>query len=209
MKERNAIKYKFPYWGPFLFQAEVPKIITKKLLKYSPKKQSYRKNLAGHIKDEFAYPKDIFMRYLKPYCYTYLNAASNYYGIKNFKDLDIIDSPWINYMKAGEFNPPHNHPLGLFSMVIYLQIPEALKKENKEYEGSSLGPGSIEFRYGENRFLNITGKHFFPKVGTFFMFPANLDHWVAPFKSKGERISMSANFKVEYVAGSALQKNNL
>jgi len=195
--KENIIKYKFPYWGPFLFQAEVPKIITDKLLKYSTKKQGHQKYLAAHIKESFLYPKHIFMHYLKPYLNAYSSAASTYYNYKTikFKNIDVVGSPWINYMKAGEFNPLHNHTSGQFSMVIYLKIPEALKKENKKYIGNSIGPGAIEFKYGETRFLTITGKHLFPEVGSFFMFPANLDHWVAPFKARGERISISANLQ--------------
>ena len=46
--------------------------------------------------------------------------------------------------------PPHDHSEAL-SFVIYLKIPEALKKENKEYIGTSRGPGSIMFTYGEGR----------------------------------------------------------
>ena len=104
--------------------------------------------------------------------------------------------PWINYMKAGDFNPPHIHNKGHFSMIIFLQIPETLKKENMKFEGNSQGPGAIEFIYGENRFLNLNAHHFFPQTGNFLMFPASLYHWVYPFKSKGERISISANLNI-------------
>ena len=68
---------------------------------------------------------------------------------------------------------------------------KTLKKENIKFTGNSCGPASVEFFYGENRFLNISVHNFFPQVGNFVMFPANLCHWVYPFKSKGERISIS------------------
>ena len=38
---------------------------------------------------------------------------------------------WINYQKQNGFNPPHDHD-GKLSFVIYLKIPEELKKENEK-----------------------------------------------------------------------------
>ena len=35
-----------------------------------------------------------------------------------------------------------------YLFVIYLKIPEELKKENAEYKGKSCGPGGIQFLYG-------------------------------------------------------------
>ena len=137
------------------------------------------------------------MRYLKPYCYSYLNGAINYYGIKNFKDIDVIGSPWINYMKAGEFNPPHNHPLGQFSMVIYLQIPKELVKEYEETKDdhNSEGPGAICFQYGERLPFNICRYWRMPTEGMLIVFPAWLQHYVHSFTSNVERISVSGNIR--------------
>ena len=69
-----------------------------------------------------------------------------------------------------------------------------LIKENKDYLGSSEGPGAIIFRYGEQRMHNITEHAHLPESGDLFIFPFNLMHYVIPFKSKGERISVAANF---------------
>ena len=62
---------------------------------------------------------------------------------------------WINYQKKNEFNPPHDHD-GKLSFVIYLKIPEELKKENAEYKGKSCGPGGIQFLYGDGPRDSIT-----------------------------------------------------
>jgi len=196
--KETRIKYTFPYWGPFLFYTNVPKTITDKLLKQATNKKSHHKKLAGHIKKQFIYPENIFMDCLKPYLTAYLKEASVYYRSKIFidKGIKLIGPPWINYMKSGEFNPPHIHNKGDFSMILFLQVPKTLKKENINFTGNSSGPGSVEFIYGENRFLNISDHSLFPQVGNFLMFPANLYHWVYPFKSKGERISISANLKL-------------
>ena len=201
MKEKgieNKLRYNFSYWGQFLFSTAIPEKITKKLLKHAPNKKSHHKYLAGHVTKQFLYPEDVFMDCLEPYLNSYLKEASIYYGHKNFlnKGVKLIGPPWINYMKAGDFNPPHIHNKGHFSMVIFLQIPKTLKKEHMEFKGTSQGPGAIEFIYGENRFLNLNAHHFFPQTGNFLMFPASLYHWVYPFKSKGERISISANLNI-------------
>ena len=76
---------------------------------------------------------------------------------------------------------------------IYLKIPEALKEENKKYIGTGRGPGSIMFTYGEGGKNFITYQSHFPEERDIFVFPASLKHYVAPFVSAGERISVSGN----------------
>ena len=41
-----------------------------------------------------------------------------------------------------------------------------------------------------------TGKQVSTRTGDFFMFPALLQHWVLPFKSKCTRISVSGNLRL-------------
>ena len=77
--------------------------------------------------------------------------------------------------------------------MIYLQIPDELKKEQKEYVGKSCGPGGIQFVYGEGNRDAITYQSHFPEEGDMFIFPAWLKHWVAPYKSDVVRISVSGN----------------
>jgi hypothetical protein len=98
-------------------------------------------------------------------------------------------------MEAGDFNPPHNHS-DVLSFVLFLKIPNELKKENKKFKGRSIGPGGIDFRIAPGRqegILSRDSNKFFPKEGEIFIFPAHLEHWVCPFKSKGTRISISGN----------------
>ena len=91
-----------------------------------------------------------------------------------------------------EFNPPHDHD-GKLSFVIYLKIPDELKKENKEYKGRSCGPGGIQFIYGEGPRDAVTYMSYFPVERDMFIFPAWLKHWVSPFHSDCTRISVSGN----------------
>jgi hypothetical protein len=104
----------------------------------------------------------------------------------------VLSALWINYQKANEFNPPHDHD-GKLSFVIYCEIPEKLKEENKKYKGRSCGPGGIQFLYGEGTRDAITYMSHFPEQGEMFMFPAWLKHWVSPFQSDCTRISVSGN----------------
>ena len=68
-----------------------------------------------------------------------------------------------------------------------------LKEENKKYIGTSRGPGSIIFTYGEGGRKFITDQSHFPEERDIFVFPASLKHYVAPFQSPCERISVSGN----------------
>ena len=104
---------------------------------------------------------------------------------------------WANFMKAGEFNPPHTHGNCDFSSVLFIKIPEALKEEHKKFRGNGGGPGAITFTYGETHPYAIAGKGFFPQEGDLYIFPATLTHFVSPFLSLEERISLSANFRLE------------
>ena len=91
-----------------------------------------------------------------------------------------------------EFNPPHDHD-GKLRFVIYLKIPDELKKENEAYKGRSCGPGGIQFIYGEGPRDAVTYMSYFPQERDMFIFPAWLKHWVSPFHSDCTRISVSGN----------------
>ena len=194
-KKKQIIQWTFPYWGPYLFKKQLTKQEIKHLLKNAINKEDHSKNLAGHIKKEFVYPEEILQKTLNRYFRAYLDAASRYYNQAdiNNSSIGIKGKAWINYMEAGEFNPPHFHTGGDLSFVIYLQIPKALEKEHKAYKGTSCGPGGVVFINEPHRPFSVTSTSYFPKVGDLFIFPSNLHHWVYPFKSKGERISISAN----------------
>ena len=121
-------------------------------------------------------------------------------GEMPFETLESIETigSWVNFMKAGEFNPPHMHLNCDFTCVIYLDIPKELIHENKEYIGTLAGkggPGAISFRTNiYNEKYNTCRIDHFPERGDFFIFPGSLEHFVYPFKSNCERISVSANF---------------
>ena len=110
---------------------------------------------------------------------------------------------WVNFMKAGDFNPPHIHG-GDISFVIFVDVPDKLSKEMEEHEGTTAKPGQLMFNYGENSKTKqwaTIGHHVTPRTGDMYVFPAQQQHWVAPFKSDVTRISVSGNLGVQYPEG--------
>ena len=108
-------------------------------------------------------------------------------------------SLWINYQRAGEYNPPHAHG-GDLSFVIYLQVPDEIAEENlrTRHEHNNPGPGMIQFLLGPNMPLCVQSVGFIPMVGDVVVFPAWLPHYVNNFKSDVERISVSGNLNFVY-----------
>ena len=198
----NGIQHVF---GPFLWSTELPKQIIDNLLEEGLKSNNdHRHKLAGIIEHEKGYSEEYLLKFtndIAPYVNKFLNDGRNYFNSSNSK-FDLLnkislESLWINVMKKGECNPSHVHD-GDLSFVIFLQAPQELSIENKNYIGRSSGPGCIEFSYGEYNKNTITKQAFLPITGQLFMFPASLQHSVNSFQSDVERISVSGNFKFEY-----------
>jgi hypothetical protein len=100
---------------------------------------------------------------------------------------------WVVSQYAGEYNPWHHHS-GDFSSVIFLKLPPKMNEEIKEdWKDHYPANGLIEFMFGENQGFRSDNLKFKPKVGKLLMFPSWLKHFVYPFKSEGERRSMSFN----------------
>ena len=100
---------------------------------------------------------------------------------------------WVVSQYAGEYNPWHHHS-GDFSAVIYLKLPPNMHKEiEKDFKDHYPANGLIEFMFGENQGFRSDNLKFKPEVGKLLMFPSWLKHFVYPFKSEGERRSMSFN----------------
>ena len=187
--------YNFYYWGPLLFKIKIQQEDLKKCANLCSKKSSLvNDTLAGAIKQEHYVSPNAFVTIINPYLNIFAEAYQNWYG-KPITQTSILMS-WVNFMRAGEFNPPHTHPNCDLSSVLFIKIPEALKEEHKKFTGTGSGPGALSFTYGEFQPHMISTRFFFPEEGDLFIFPATLTHFVTPFLSKGERISMSANFSL-------------
>jgi hypothetical protein len=192
--------FKFFYWGPCLTRFILDSKFCNELLhKGRLLKKDARKDLAGHLDKEFKYDendKKWFVTKFSPILNDHLLFFKEYHNYNtnfNFKLTDL----WINFMQKNEFNPPHKHSHQL-SFVIYLQVPNQLKEEHKNYLGTDTGgPGGIKFINDcSNDNFKISEVPIFPKENECYIFPASLIHMVFPYKSDCERISVSGNIEL-------------
>ena len=152
------------------------------------------------MNNQFLYPQEVqewFYQEIHPVVTAYRKGHCKFHGIQDLNIDFTADDLWINYMKAGDFNPKHTHG-GDYSFVLFLDVPKKLKQEAKEFEGTSAEPGSLLFEFTQQAKPRwaTTGTSIVPETGDFYMFPALLQHWVCPFKSKVTRISVSGNLRV-------------
>ena len=184
-------------WGPCVVRMKITDSFKKLFLTEAEKnKLDYTDKLAGILEKETGYgeeSKNAILPQLSQ-CLGIYNQAFEKYVNKPFEKPPeyILSAMWINYQKPNDFNPPHDHD-GKLSFVTYLQIPEELKRENREYKGKSCGPGGIQFIYGNGPRDCISYMSFYPEENDMFIFPAWLKHWVAPYRSNCTRISVSGN----------------
>ena len=157
--------------------------------------------LAGHIQDE----------YLIKVINDYSNYICNCIGKNNItrnhlntivvlnKNCPIfLDRSWINFQKKHEFNPLHDHT-GIFSFIIFMQIPYKLKEEFKVYPVTNGRYTScLSFShtniYGDivEKVCSVDESYLYKML----IFPAKLKHMVYPFyTSDKERITVSGNIK--------------
>ena len=161
--------------------------------------------LAGHIKSEYRlkdsvnYIEQLFLPFIAQYEKQY-----NYMGKFSFLDRDVplyLDSLWVNFQKKHEFNPPHTHS-GVFSFVIWVEVPYLYEDEKKVFpdvsKGTKNSTGSFCFQYidclgGIQSHVINADKTF---ENTAVIFPADMTHSVHPFYTNDSyRISVSGNFK--------------
>ena len=116
-----------------------------------------------------------------------LHLIIKLYNPKNSKiSYNLMQGPWINFSKKGEFNPMHNHS-GKISAIIFIDVPDELEQERDKSSYSMKSSASLEFIFGnQHTIIN-------PKTGMMYLFPSHLWHLVYPFNSDVERISMSFN----------------
>ena len=192
------IKFQVLQWGPCIVHLKISEEFQQKLLKGAEaarkKNKSFRSNLAGIIKEEYAYEdrKEYvgeIAQFLSVYDEAYQKWKSERYKTKPEYMLNAL---WVNYMKKNEYNPPHDHSDWL-SFVIFLKVPEEITKEQESFVGNSAGPGSLSFLYGDGNRQSITYQSVKPKDRDIFIFPAWIKHYVAPFYSDVTRISVSGN----------------
>ena len=200
------IQYIFPYWGPLVYETQIDKEFVDLLLEKGQETTlDARKKLAGMIDNEYYYENyyEWFIPKFEIYLNSYVDAAKDYANNTPMERISAgwhLEKLWINYQKANEYNPAHDHT-GDLSFVIYLQVPEEIVKENEEtkHEHNNVGPGMINFWIGVDMPFSINRCSKMPSVGDIFIFPAWLPHYVNAFKVDVERISVSGNIRFDKV----------
>tara|TARA_B100001250_G_C19548138_1_gene677781 strand:+ start:63 stop:764 length:702 start_codon:yes stop_codon:yes gene_type:complete len=174
--------------------------------------------LAGNIDNQWqsrSIDQKRYEKFLKPHVFNYvkhiLSIKSSYERLEsNYTELlfdpifreESIDhpevtednlsfqmglGPWLNIQVANEFNPLHAHS-GDLSGIMFIQIPEEIKKErmetNQKYQSLH---GCLKFVRNDHMLFVE------PKDRGILIFPARLHHMVYPFKSDVERVTMSFN----------------
>ena len=139
-------------WGPCVIKVKIKDDFKKLLLDEGNKcTRDMTDSLAGILHKEVGYDKkamDLILPTLSKYIGVYDQAYQRFTNKIYDKPPEyVLSSLWINYQRQHDYNPPHDHD-GKLSFVIYLQIPDKLKEENKKYVGRSCGPGGIQFLFG-------------------------------------------------------------
>jgi|TARA_R110000787_G_scaffold18118_1_gene55924 uncharacterized protein (TIGR02466 family) len=205
MAEEHTREVRHYAFGPLITQQDLqPDIVTEMKAMASraqAAKVEHNEYLAGMIAQEWRFtPEDNakLPSMLGPHIEEYIKQGMSYtsgdYTALIRDGVPVLQQTWVNFMKAGEFNPPHTHG-GLISTIIYLDIPNRIKREMKKNKGNSL-PGAVSFRWGESQPLSINLAAAAPQPGEMYIFPAHVEHSVNPFYSKGTRISVSSNWQI-------------
>lgn len=202
MSTDETINFEFFHWGPLVCKYKTDLSNADKLTTLGRKRSDndYRSELAGHLDHEYGFTesdRDAFIKWYGKFFDSYTMQYSERFGT-NLGGLELT-SLWINFMKAGDFNPPHMHT-GHISFVLFTSDTTGLLEEQDAFQGTGPDPGCIIFNYGENTYnyapdWNIRNHYQRPQKGDLYIFPALLKHWVAPFKTDIERVSVSGNLR--------------
>ena len=182
------------------------------------KSADWSHSLVGQVNQEILIPKEILNKWgnwfagqVKSYIAQYLaqmyipeqqlfkTEMSYEQLVKNVgaKTSITVQSAWYVRSFVGDYNPIHTHTDCELTCVGFLKTPnwsKEVKKENKLFSDSgnlqliSNGGGNNVRHFFENDTIR-----FLPKVGNWYLFPANIRHQVYPFSSKSERRSFSIN----------------
>ena len=198
--DKNRVQYGVFQWGPCIMHIRISEDFHKLLMKEATasrkKELDFREKLAGIIKEEYNFiNKEQFVPWISQCLGIYDEAFQKFRNIRyrpEDKPKYLLSAMWVNYMKKNEYNPPHDHGDDL-SFVIFLDVPEELQKETKNFIGNSGGPGSLGFLYGEGNRQAVTYQAVKPENRDMFIFPAWVKHYVAPFYSDVTRISVAGN----------------
>ncbi len=105
-----------------------------------------------------------------------------------------LDSLWVNVLKGGGGHSGHIHPHSVVSGTFYVTVPPgsgALKLEDPRLPMMMAAPTRRDDAPEELK----TFVYAQPEAGTVFLWESWLRHEVVPGTAKGERISISFNYR--------------
>jgi hypothetical protein len=171
-------------------------------------KAELNKNLAGHINKEFFLHNsaDHLEKLLAPAVIAY----DNVFGVSktiNFLDHSVafkLGTPWVNFQKKCEFNPPHTHG-GILSFVLWINLPYTIDDEFNVFSNvkkSELSTASFNFLY--TNALGMIARHQINADKNYensgIIFSSKMMHYVNPFYTTDDyRISISGNFMLSNI----------
>ena len=144
-------------WGPLLtWMTVTDDFVNGMLIRANELTLDYRDNLAGHLKNEKKFEKKSDLEYFMDNISRYLDVYFDHAWPRHFHkskprptDVQLL-SLWVNYMRPGEWNPPHVHSDDL-SFVLYLDVPESILQEGDGMINTDTGaPGGIRFIHGSD-----------------------------------------------------------
>jgi hypothetical protein len=104
--------------------------------------RDYRAGLAGNIAGSLGVSPPVIAyleKLIMPIAELYENEFNYLKHVKshlNHGSLTMADQCWVNFQRAGEFNPIHKHS-GVYSWVIWLETPYSVKDQQ------AMGPGYL------------------------------------------------------------------
>ena len=105
-----------------------------------------------------------------------------------------LDSLWVNVLKPGGTHSAHIHPHSVVSGTFYVAVPPGagrLKLEDPRLSMLMAAPSRREDASEDLR----TFVYAEPKAGSLFLWESWLRHEVVPGAAKGDRISISFNYR--------------
>ena len=181
--------------------------------------------LVGQVEQELLIPADILNKWgkwlgtqVRTYMAGYFNQLyipeQNIISAEKSAALQKINgvqtnvlSAWYIRSFAGDYNPIHTHSNCHLTCVGYLKVPDLSNERKKKGSRQDVSPGGaleILSSVGVNNSVFENDRYAFtPKIGNWYLFPANIRHSVNPFKCDGERRSFSINMNTNIFKGIA------
>jgi len=217
----------YPF-GPPIGYAKLPEEMIKDLNKGCDdivkdeelsKSKDWAGNLVGQVEQELLIPTEIISKWGQWFSVQVQSYVSSYFNQICIPNQNILKSSkedvakaintmqtksqaaWYIRSFAGDYNPVHTHTDCQLTCVGYLKVPDL---SNERIKSGFKPAGSLEVMSS----IGVTPSvfendriSFIPKVGNWYLFPANLRHVVYPFRCDGERRSFSINMNTDMFHG--------